>query len=114
MTAFPLLLAGGCEFIMPSQFLLGNPRWQSSLSGQRVHPSAGEAGADDGSQGKPLSRGISLDWPGRVPGAWPKAPAKYLGRSEEAVPAAAPSAEGQGQADGVAAVAVRSKADVGE
>jgi len=110
-----VIAAGDCEFILPSRFLQGNPKWRSSLAGgqqqqqlsHRVHPAPLE-GHDT------HSRGVSLDWPGRVA-------SNSVGAAAAAAAAAAAGGggskgrgEGHAAADVVATVAVRSKADVGE
>jgi hypothetical protein len=103
------VISGDTEFILPSQFLLGNPRWHSSAAGsfQRIHPST----ESDAGRQKPRSsrsRGVSLDWPGRIPGApLPTVQAEASGNGS-----AAGVVEAQG--DAVAAINVRSKATVGE
>lgn len=103
------VISGDTEFILPSQFLLGNPRWHSSAAGsfQRIHPAVDS----DAGRLKPRSsrsRGVSLDWPGRIPGA--PQPTVQAGASGDGSAAGAVEARG----DAVAAVNVRAKATVGE
>jgi hypothetical protein len=106
------------EYIMPAQFLLGNPRWHGSWAGsiKRIYPAA--AADNAAAVGGHHSRGVSLDWPGRVPGStWRKsvevpAAAAAVSAGEQGAAGAGDKAEGGLQAD--AAVAVRSKASVGE
>ncbi|WIA30744.1 hypothetical protein OEZ86_000810 [Tetradesmus obliquus] len=107
---------GEIEYILPAQFLLGNPRWHSSLAGsvRRVHPAAAEgsvAGANTNH-----SRGVSLDWPGRVPGsAWRKSVEGSAAaglKQAGAQAAAAAGAGGTAEEDIAADVAVRSKASM--
>jgi hypothetical protein len=105
---------------MPAQFLLGNPRWHGSLAGslKRIHPSGTAAGESAAAVGGHGSRGVSLDWPGRVPGsAWRKS--VEVPAVAAAAPAGVQDAAGAGGKPGErpeadAAVAVRSKASVGE
>lgn len=104
----------GVEF-MPAQFVLGNPRWRSSVSGQiqsRVHP-APPAG----------NSRFSLEF-----GRWPKSGSGNRANRAEAA-AGEPSGKGaagqdgaadaqaealQGDGNAVAQVSVRSKAGIGE
>lgn len=106
------LSAGGTtEVIMPSQFLMGNPRWRSSVAGgqQRVHPAGSNA------------RG-SLDW-GIFGARW--ASGTRVAATEQAAAAAAAAAAGNkeekttaagggGGGDVSATVSVRTRASVGE
>jgi hypothetical protein len=131
------------EYILPAQFLIGNPRWHSSLGGslaRRVHPAAAAQESsrpthEAGSQ----SRGVSLDWPGRLPGStWRKSvevPAAASGMKPAGMQTTAAAGAGTGAtaaaaataatnagseagkfaaADAAAAVTVRSTASVGE
>jgi hypothetical protein len=108
------------EYIMPAQFLLGNPRWHSSLTGsvERIHPAAGAGDSSAAANGGQLSRGVSLDWPGRVPGSAMRTSAE-VPEAAAAAPAglqvaAAAGGEAEERPEADAAVAVRSKASVGE
>jgi hypothetical protein len=138
-----VLPAGEVEYILPSQFLLGNPRWSSSLAGarQRIHPAAAAAGGSGaGGNGNTHSRGVSLDWPGRklwgqksaellrgqksldpptlaLPGANNSSPVPSTAGAAAGAAAAAGEKPFEGDSadgDALAAVGVRSKAAVGE
>lgn len=90
------MCAGDSEFILPAQFLLGNPKWHSSMAGgQRVHPS--------GTGGQ--SRGASLDWPSRV---------NQRKSADTSRATVEPQAASIPTADAAASVTVRAKASMGE